>query len=65
MVLAQLYGQFGPDPASPIAAAQTALAAYLALALSAEIVDRLRRRTSRARPNSAGAQRLARGAIRA
>lgn len=57
MVLAQLYGQLGPDPVSPLAEAQTALGAYLALALSAEIVDRLRGRTPRARTNSAGAER--------
>ncbi len=42
MVLVQLYGQFGPDPASPVAEAQTALAAYLALALVAGLVDWLR-----------------------
>lgn len=65
MVLAQLYGQFGPDPASPLAEAQTALGAYLALALSAEIVDRLRRRTPRAGTNSAGAERLASAANQA
>src|SRR5215472_13489296 len=54
MVLAQLYGQFGPDPTSPVAEAQTALAAYVALAASAGIVDRLRRSTSGVRSNSGG-----------
>jgi hypothetical protein len=63
MVLAQLYGQFGPDPASPIAAAETALGAYLALALSAEIVDRWRRKGSRARSNLRDGERLAHDAI--
>jgi len=42
LTLVQLYGQFGPDPASPIAEAQTALAAYLALAAVAALVDRAR-----------------------
>jgi hypothetical protein len=42
MFLVQLYGQFGPDPVSPVAEAQTALAAYLALALVAGLVDWLR-----------------------
>ena len=37
--LVQLYAQFGPDPASPMAEAQTALFAYLALAVIAGVVD--------------------------
>jgi hypothetical protein len=42
MVLVQIYGQFGPDPASPTAEAQTALAAYIALAAIAGVVDWIR-----------------------
>jgi hypothetical protein len=42
MMLVQLYGQFGPDPASPVAEAQTALGAYLALALVAGLVEWMR-----------------------
>ena len=38
----QLYGQFGADPAAPIAQAQLALFAYLALAGTAVLVDRAR-----------------------
>ena len=64
MVLAQLYGQFGPDPASPLAEAQTALGAYLVLAAVAGVVDRLRRTAARARPNRAGAALMAHEAIR-
>jgi hypothetical protein len=56
MVTAQLYGQFGPDPASPIAEAQTALGAYAALAMVAGIVDRLRTGTTRS-PSNASAER--------
>ncbi len=63
MVLAQLYGQFGPDPASPIAQAKTALAAYLALALLAAIVDRLRRRTARTGSDSVAKRPLTHQAI--
>jgi membrane-bound metal-dependent hydrolase YbcI (DUF457 family) len=39
LTLAQLYGQFGPDPASPLGQAQMALFAYLALAAVAFLVD--------------------------
>jgi membrane-bound metal-dependent hydrolase YbcI (DUF457 family) len=39
LTLAQFYGQFGPDPASPLAQAETALFAYLALAGLAAAVD--------------------------
>jgi hypothetical protein len=42
LALVQLYGQFGPDPTSPIAQAQMALLAYLVLAALAAVVDRLR-----------------------
>lgn len=38
----ELYTAFGPDPASPIDEAHTALAAYLGLALMAAAVDALR-----------------------
>jgi hypothetical protein len=63
MVLAQLYGQFGPDPDSPIAEAQTALAAYVVLAVVAGIVDLLRTWTARTRSNSVAERPLARPAI--
>jgi hypothetical protein len=39
MTIAEFYAAFGPDPASPTAEAQLALAAYLALALLAGLVD--------------------------
>ncbi|HEY1707404.1 MAG TPA: hypothetical protein VGG10_04005 [Rhizomicrobium sp.] len=39
----ELYASFGPDPASPLAEAHTALAAYLGLAALAALVDRVRR----------------------
>jgi hypothetical protein len=39
----ELYASFGPDPASPLAEAQTALAAYLGLAALAALADRMRR----------------------
>ncbi|HWA29629.1 MAG TPA: hypothetical protein VG867_00960, partial [Rhizomicrobium sp.] len=39
MAAAELYGAFGPEPASPVAEAHTALAAYGALALLAGFVD--------------------------
>jgi hypothetical protein len=39
MTAAQIYADFGPEPASPKAAAQTALFAYGALALLAGLVD--------------------------
>jgi hypothetical protein len=42
LTLVQLYRQFGPDPASPIAEAQSALVASLALAAVAALVDRAR-----------------------
>jgi hypothetical protein len=42
MTLVQFYGQLGPDPASPLAEAQMALAAYLVLAVLAGLVDRAR-----------------------
>ncbi len=42
MIGAELYAAFGPDPASPVAAAQTALSAYLAIAAVAAAVDRMR-----------------------
>jgi hypothetical protein len=55
LTLVQLYGQFGPDPASPVAEAQTALAAYLALAGIAALVERVRhpRRGHRDKPVAA------------
>src|SRR5215831_2154702 len=58
LLLAQLYTQFGPDPTSPIAEAQTALAAYVGLAVVAGIVDGLRARTVRARSNSVAVRPL-------
>src|SRR5260370_957935 len=45
MTLVQLYGQFGPDPESPLGEAQMALAAYLVLAALAGLVDRARGQT--------------------
>ncbi len=42
LTLAQLYGQFGPDPTSPVGQAQLALLAYLALAAVAFLVDAAR-----------------------
>ncbi len=42
MTLVQFYGQFGPDPTSPVGEAQMALAAYLVLAGVAALVDRAR-----------------------
>jgi membrane-bound metal-dependent hydrolase YbcI (DUF457 family) len=39
MAAVELYGAFGPAPESPAAEAQTALAAYCALALLAGLVD--------------------------
>jgi hypothetical protein len=35
----EIYACFGPDPASEVAEAQTALVAYLALAAVAALVD--------------------------
>ena len=43
MTLAEFYAAFGPAPASPVAGAQTALAAYGALALVAGLVDLTRK----------------------
>jgi hypothetical protein len=43
MMAIALYGNFGPEPASPVAAAQTALLAYGALALVAGLVDLTRK----------------------
>jgi hypothetical protein len=40
----ELYATFGPAPVSPIAEAQTALVAYIALAMLAGLVDLTRRR---------------------
>lgn len=45
----QIYGQFGVDPSTPVAEAQTALAAYLALAAGAALVDRARTQAGRHR----------------
>lgn len=42
MMLTEIYAAFGPAPASPQAAAETALAGYFVLALAAAIVERLR-----------------------
>ncbi len=42
MMLTQLYAAFGPAPDSPQAAAETALAGYLVLALAAALVERMR-----------------------
>src|SRR5215471_18399590 len=39
MALIETYGAFGPEPVSPIAEAQTALAAYVILAALAFVVD--------------------------
>lgn len=39
MALVETYGAFGPEPASPVAEAQTALVAYLVLAVLAGAVD--------------------------
>jgi hypothetical protein len=39
MALVETYGTFGPEPTSPIAAAQTALVAYFILAALAGAVD--------------------------
>ena len=39
MTALETYGAFGPDPASPLAEAQTAIIAYLALAALAGVVD--------------------------
>lgn len=39
MAAIELYAAFGPAPASPVAEAQTALAAYLGLGLAAGIID--------------------------
>ena len=39
MALVEIYGAFGPDPASPFAEAQTALIAYLVLAVLSGAVD--------------------------
>ena len=39
MALTETYGAFGPEPASPIAEAETALVAYLVLAGLAAAVD--------------------------
>jgi hypothetical protein len=39
MAAVEIYGVFGPAPATPAAEAQTALAAYFALALLAGVVD--------------------------
>jgi hypothetical protein len=65
MVLAQLYGQFGPDPASPIAEAQTALGAYLALALVAGLVSWTRETSVFARTISPASGPLESGMISA
>jgi hypothetical protein len=50
MVAAELYAAFGPDPASPQAAARTALFGYLAIAALAALVDWIRNSTQLA-PN--------------
>jgi hypothetical protein len=39
MAAIELYAAFGPAPASPVAEAQTALAAYLGLGLAAGLID--------------------------
>ena len=51
MAAVELYGAFGPEPASPAAEAQTALFAYSLLALLAGLVDLTRQPV--ARPNLA------------
>ncbi len=45
MLAIQSYVFFGPPPASPVAAASTALASYLVFAVTAEWLARQRRRT--------------------
>jgi len=52
MTAVQVYGTFGPDPATPVAQAQTALIAYLLLAALAALVDGARGTmgTAKARP---------------
>src|SRR5215469_15035761 len=42
MIASEIYAAFGPAPDSPIAAAETALGGYIALALAAAIVERVR-----------------------
>ena len=44
----ELYTSFGPDPASPIDEAHTALAAYLGLAALAGLTDWVRTRAAKA-----------------
>jgi hypothetical protein len=60
MALSELYAAFGPAPATPAAAAETALAGYFVLAALAAIAERLRNVSKREqRPSGADPMRLA------
>jgi hypothetical protein len=60
MALTELYAAFGPAPATPAAAAETALAGYFVLAAVAAIAERLRNVSKREqRPSGADPVRLA------
>lgn len=54
LLVLQVYGSFGPAPASPIAEAQTALLSYIVLALLAGMVDNTGKRVAApdTKPNS-------------
>jgi len=54
----QVYTSFGPQPGSPLAMAQTALAAYLGLAALAWAVDRARGTAGTVRPRTVNELRL-------
>jgi hypothetical protein len=57
----QFYGQFGADPAAPVAQAQLALFAYLALAAVAALVDRARGPVTRPQDKSVSKTKLLEG----